>query len=181
MQSVCGTNICVHRSGDFFSTDHHHPDTALRSSGTSGCMPANPQLPLHPEKEEIQTSDKWEHIPTHKSSGNIAAPSLCFLLPDNTHRPSPVPSPHPFPASRWMHFSSSETKLDIHVDALAISRSLLFPLLPMQTLHGHCPAYNKHRSLQCLLSHSLLPPPQGWLFLLRQRDLRFYHPAHKSE
>ena len=133
------------------------------------------------EKEEIQTSDKWEHIPTHKSSGNIAAPSLCFLLPDNTHRPSPVPSPHPFPASRWMHFSSSETKLDIHVDALAISRSLLFPLLPMQTLHGHCPAYNKHRSLQCLLSHSLLPPPQGWLFLLRQRDLRFYHPAHKSE
>lgn len=86
-----------------------------------------------------------------------------------------------FPASRWMHFSSSETKLDIHVDALAISRSLLFPLLPMQTLHGHCPAYNKHRSLQCLLSHSLLPPPQGWLFLLRQRDLRFYHPAHKSE
>ena len=90
-------------------------------------------------------------------------------------------SPHPFPASRWMHFSSSETKLDIHVDALAISRSLLFPLLPMQTLHGHCPAYNKHRSLQCLLSHSLLPPPQGWLFLLRQRDLRFYHPAHKSE
>lgn len=144
-------------------------------------MPANPQLPLHPEKEEIQTSDKWEHIPTHKSSGNIAAPSLCFLLPDNTHRPSPVPSPHPFPASRWMHFSSSETKLDIHVDALAISRSLLFPLLPMQTLHGHCPAYNKQRSLQCLLSHSLLPPPQGWLFLLRQRDLRFYHPAHKSE
>lgn len=133
------------------------------------------------EMEEIQTSDKWEHIPTHKSSGNIAAPSLCFLLPDNTHRPSPVPSPHPFPASRWMHFSSSETKLDIHVDALAISRSLLFPLLPMQTLHGHCPAYNKHRSLQCLLSHSLLPPPQGWLFLLRQRDLRFYHPAHKSE
>ena len=94
-------------------------------------MPADPQLPLPPKMAEIQTLDKWEHIPTHKSSGNIAAPSLCFLLPDNTHRPSPVPSPHPFPASRWMHFSSSETKLDIHVDALAISRSLLSPIVPV--------------------------------------------------
>ena len=144
-------------------------------------MPANPQLPLPPKMAEIQTLDKWEHIPTHKSSGNIAAPSLCFLLPDNTHRPSPVPSPHPFPASRWMHFSSSETKLDIHVDALAISRSLLFPLLPMQTLHGHCPAYNRHLLPRYLLPHSLPLQLRGPSFRLRQRDLRFYHPAHKSE
>ena len=61
MQSVCGTNICVHRSGDFFSHRPPPSDTALRSSGTSGCMPANPQLPLHPEKEESQTSDKSRH------------------------------------------------------------------------------------------------------------------------
>ena len=141
-------------------------------------MPANLRLLLHPEKEEIQTSDKWAHIPTHKSSGNIAAPSLCSLLQNNTHRPSPVPSPHPFPASTWMHFSSSEMNLDIHVDALV---TLRFLLLPVQTSHGHCPAYNKHRSLQCLLPHNLPPPLQVWLFLLRQTGLRFFHPAHRSE